>query len=117
MSGYKTDQLHVIHRVRSFHFVSYEGKHADPAKSVVAVPPTWFLMSAGKRWEVMTQFDSEVAGDIEAHLVKWLEDNVFPLGDEAPAAVMAAQAQTRLSPPEVDATLSPRRSKAKRHYR
>ena len=55
MSTYKILQRHLSHRGRSFHFVSYEGHPANPAKQINAAPPTWFLIASGKRWEVMTE--------------------------------------------------------------
>ncbi len=80
MSGYKTDQRRVVHRGREFHFVSYEGHSADPAKDRSAVPATWFLMSAGKRWEVGPQIAGQETADLQARLVQWLDEHIFGPG-------------------------------------
>lgn len=80
MSGYKTDQRRVVHRGREFHFVSYEGHNADAAKDRMAVPPTWFLMSAGKRWEVGPQVVGQETDDLQVQLVQWLDEHIFPPG-------------------------------------
>jgi len=77
MSSYKTDQHHLIHRGREFHFVSYEACHANPRKGEVAMPATWFLMSAGKRWPVITQMPDQDPNKLIAALTHWLDRNVF----------------------------------------
>jgi hypothetical protein len=77
MSTYKTDQQHVLHRGRDFHFVSYEGQRADAARDQGETPPTWFLMGAGKRWAVMPQTIGLTPVDLHARLVQWLDENVF----------------------------------------
>ena len=75
--GYKTDQLHLTHRGRSFHFVSYEGVHANPAKQLLERPAMWFLMSGGKRWEVMPEAPELERKDLDQLLGRWLDENVF----------------------------------------
>lgn len=77
MGSYKTDQHHVVHRGRSFHFVSYEAKLANPRTGEVATGPTWCLMSAGKRWPVRLQVAGEDPEALVTSLTTWLDHNVF----------------------------------------
>jgi hypothetical protein len=116
MSSYKTDQRFVVHRGRTFHFVSYEGVAANEARSVEAVPATWFLMGAGKRFAVMPQ--ALVDGtDIETQLVQWLEDNVFDPSATPPIAALdppPSRGRGGVTPAEATAA---RAFAAKRHYR
>lgn len=77
MSGYKTDQHHIVHRGRRFHFVSYEACQANPRTGQVAMPATWFLMSAGKRWPVAAQIPDQNPEAVVTALTRWLDQNVF----------------------------------------
>jgi hypothetical protein len=77
MSSYKTDQHHLVHRGRAFHFVSYEARQANPRTGEAAMPATWFLMSAGKRWPVVAALPDEDPGKLIAALTRWLDHNVF----------------------------------------
>lgn len=77
MAGYQPKQRFITHRGREFHFVSYEGTRADPRRNVAATPPTWFLLSAGKRWAATPQIADQCDSDLDAELIAWLEANVF----------------------------------------
>jgi hypothetical protein len=77
MSAYKIQQRHLSHRGRSFHFVSYEGHPANPAKQIHAAPPTWFLITAGKRWEVMVEDPGQSSEQCDRRFMAWLDENVF----------------------------------------
>jgi hypothetical protein len=77
MAAYKNLQRYVAHRGREFHFVSYEGAPADPGRGRVAMPPTWFLVNAGKRWAVMPQIADESDDAVDQRLIAWLDENVF----------------------------------------
>jgi hypothetical protein len=77
MSGYKTDQYHVVHRGRRFHFVSYEAREANVRTGESAIPATWFLMCAGKRWPVTVQVQDQSPESLLAVLTSWLDDKVF----------------------------------------
>jgi hypothetical protein len=79
MSGYKTNQRRVVHRGRQFHFVSYEGVAANPRLGSDASPPTWFLMSSGKRWAVMPQDLDQPEAELDLRLHDWLDSHVFPI--------------------------------------
>lgn len=83
MSGYKTNQRRVTHRGREFHFVSYEGVAANPRLGNAASPPTWYLMTAGKRWEVMPQVPDQTEADLDRQLHAWLDAHVFHEGKRA----------------------------------
>ena len=86
MSAYKTDQRRVLHNGREFHFVSYEGVVANPRRGVVAAPPTWFLMRAGKRWFVMPQIADQAKADLDRQLHQWLDLHIGSPSASAPPA-------------------------------
>ena len=77
MPSYKTDQQHLLHRGRAFHFVSYEARHADPRTGAGAMPATWFLMSAGKRWPALPQVSDQDPKALITELTRWLDIHVF----------------------------------------
>jgi len=37
----------------------------------------WFLMSAGKRWQVMEQTRGQPAEELDVMLVNWLDKHIF----------------------------------------
>jgi hypothetical protein len=84
MSGYKTEQRYLRHRGREFHFVSYEGRLADPRRGQVATPPTWFLMNAGKRWAAVPEIAGQEPDELTHRLIDWLDQHVFVVGPEPP---------------------------------
>ena len=43
MSSFKLEQRRLTLRGTEFHFVSYEGQLANPARHQAATSPTWFL--------------------------------------------------------------------------
>ena len=77
MSNYKNDQLHLVHRGRKFHFVSYEARQANLKTGEAAMPASWFLMCAGKRLPVMAQVQDQTPEAIVAGLTRWLDETVF----------------------------------------
>lgn len=77
MGSHKTDQRRITYRGKAFHFVSYEGHLANPTRGLEAMPPTWFLMRAGKRWEVMPVQPAQEEAELDLQLQHWLEANVF----------------------------------------
>lgn len=77
MSAYKTVQHYITHSGRRFHFVSYEAIDEDLRKGQEAMPATWYLMAAGKRWPAMDQQpDLDEATEV-AQLTEWLEKTMF----------------------------------------
>lgn len=77
MSSYKTDQYHLVHRGRKFHFVSYEARQANLRTGESAMPASWFLMCAGKRWPVIAQVQDQSPEIVVAALTRWLDETVF----------------------------------------
>jgi hypothetical protein len=77
MSGYKTQQHRLIRRGRSFHFVSYDGQPADLKRSQPEMPPSWFLMLAGKRWVVSPQVRDLEPAELDHQFGEWLDAHVF----------------------------------------
>jgi hypothetical protein len=77
MSTYVVEQRRVAHRGRDFHFVSYEAPVDKATKS--QGPPMWYLMSAGKRWQVMEQMRGQPAAELDGLFVAWLDRHVFAL--------------------------------------
>ncbi len=82
MSAYKTQQHRLVHRGRSFHFVSYEGHPADVKRQQTEMPPSWYLMLAGKRWVVSPQIGETATAELDGQFGEWLDAHVF---DGAPA--------------------------------
>jgi len=77
MSAYRTQQHRLIHRGRAFHFVSYEGQSADEKHQRREMPPSWYLMLAGKRWEVIPQVAETSPAELERQFGDWLDAHVF----------------------------------------
>ena len=77
MSGYKVEQRRVTYRGRQFHFVSYDAQDANAARKQLAMAPTWFLMMAGKRWEVAPHLVGQAPEELEGLLTQWLEEHAF----------------------------------------
>ena len=76
MGGYKVQQRQLVHRGRVFHFVSYDGQRANVARGLPASDATWFLMSAGTRWEVAPQVAGEEEGELYVRLIEWLDRTI-----------------------------------------
>jgi len=77
MSRYKNEQHSLSHNGRTFHFISYEGQGASASQGLAATPPSWFLVSAGKRWQVMPQIADQTEEDLNRRLAEWLDINVM----------------------------------------
>jgi len=77
MGSYKVEQRRLTVRGRLFHFVSYEGTPANPAKHISATAPTWFMMLSGKRWAVMPHEVGQDPIELDRRFTEWLEINVF----------------------------------------
>jgi len=77
MATVKTQQRHLVHRGREFHFVSYEAQLANAKRQQEAMGPSWFLMSAGKRWAVMPHQPDQEPAELDRLLASWLETHVF----------------------------------------
>ena len=77
MSSYKTQQYHLVRRGRSFHFVSYEGHPADPKRQQPELPPSWYMMLAGKRWMVMPEVGETTPEELDRQFGEWLDARVF----------------------------------------
>lgn len=78
MSKLSVEQVHLLHRGRVFHFVLYEGQPEDRKRNRAAIDPAWFLMTAGKRWEVMPHAPDQAEPVRDGLFAAWLERNVFP---------------------------------------
>ena len=77
MSRHTVQQHRLTHRGREFHFVAYEAQPANPARGDEGAPPTWFLMSSGKRWNVMPIVSDQPEAERDKKLALWLDRNVF----------------------------------------
>ncbi|HEV8356523.1 MAG TPA: hypothetical protein VGQ17_07105 [Gemmatimonadales bacterium] len=84
MSAYKTEQYRLVHRGREFHFVTYEGHAANPAKGEPAMVASWFLMNAGKRQLVMPQTAGQEPEELGRLLTRWLDAHAFAPTPEPP---------------------------------
>jgi hypothetical protein len=94
MSAYKTQQLRLVHRGQSFHFVSYEGHPADAKGQQSEMPPAWYLMLAGKRWMVCPVAGEATPEEIDRQFGEWLDAHVFtaapPVQSQQPPSPGAA---------------------------
>ncbi len=81
MSKHDVEQVRLTHRDREFHFVSYQGQPANRKKNQAATDPAWFLISAGRRWEVMPHQPHQEHEERDRLFAAWLERNVFPPTD------------------------------------
>jgi hypothetical protein len=94
MSGYRTQQHRLVHRGHSFHFVSYEGHPAYEMSQQPELPPSWYLMLAGKRWLVSPQVGEAAPAELDRQFAKWLDTHVFSGGpavqSQQPPSVGAA---------------------------
>jgi len=77
MTKLAVEQVHLRHRDRIFHFVSYQGQPADHKRNRAAIDPAWFLMTAGKRWEVMPHTPDQAQAERDHLFTAWLEQHVF----------------------------------------
>ena len=95
MSTYLTEQHRLLHRGRWFHFVSYEGRPADPKLELSELAPGWLLMYAGQRWWVGPQRPETAPGELDRQFAEWLEAHVFcdaqALQSQQPAWVGTAE--------------------------
>jgi hypothetical protein len=73
MGGYKVEQRRLFYQGREFHFVSYEGSRANPGRGQPETPPTWFLMSGGRRLAVMPQRAGQEPEELDRCLLEWLQ--------------------------------------------
>ena len=108
MSSYKTQQHRLVHRGQSFHFVSYEGQPADEKRHQIEMPPSWYLMLAGKRWMVSPQIGEIVPAELDRQFAEWLDAHVFTgsqaVQSQQPSLVGAA---TLAGPAEASRTAIP----------
>jgi hypothetical protein len=76
MNKHKVEQRRLVFKGREFHFVSYEGQVANAARAIEATEASWFLMSAGKRWEVMPHSPDQEALEVDKRLMAWLKERM-----------------------------------------
>ena len=77
MIRYHIEQRHLEHRGRSFHFVSYEGQPGHVGRGQPATEAAWYLMTEGKRREVMPHDPAQPAEMVELALMAWLDAHAF----------------------------------------
>jgi len=77
MTRLAVQQAHFSHRGRAFHFVAYDGLPGNAAQGREAVVPTWYLMSGGKRWEVMPEVAAQPDDERDVQFARWLDQHVF----------------------------------------
>jgi hypothetical protein len=92
IGSYHVQQRQITFRGRSFHFVSYAGTKANVRRGEPAGFATWFLMSAGTRWEVAPQLVGEEPADTDRRLLEWLERTMV---EPAPPATPVTKTATR----------------------
>ncbi|UCF40486.1 MAG: hypothetical protein JSW43_12270 [Gemmatimonadota bacterium] len=78
MSRALVEQRRLHYRGREFHFVSYDGVPANPKQGRPATGPAWWLMSSGKRWEVMPFYPGRDEAELDLAFTAWLDEHAFP---------------------------------------
>jgi hypothetical protein len=91
VSTFTPQQRHLTIRGRPFHFVSYEGRPANPRREQPSYPPMWYLMVEGRRYPVLPCDPSLSLPQLDAALCAWAEDNALGPADATPV-VPAIQA-------------------------
>ncbi|HEX9692615.1 MAG TPA: hypothetical protein VGA22_10995 [Gemmatimonadales bacterium] len=76
-SRYLVEHRHITLGDREFHFVSYEGEPAKPARNQPGTADKWFLVNAGYRREVMMQDPEHTPEDIDRLLTEWIEAHLL----------------------------------------
>jgi hypothetical protein len=77
MTKFTVEQRRLEYHGREFHFVSYDGQPGNPKRHQPATGPAWFLMSAGKRWEVMPYEPRQEREELDRMFIEWLDAHVF----------------------------------------
>ena len=83
MSRPVVEQRRLQYRGREFHFVSYDGLPASTKRAQPATMPAWWLMSAGRRWEVMPFHPGRDVAELDRAFTAWLDAHVFQSLDES----------------------------------
>lgn len=76
LGSYRVQQRQIIYRAKAYQFVSYEGLPADTARGHLASAAAWYLMSGGKRWEVMPQLVGQDEAELDQSLLEWLKETI-----------------------------------------
>lgn len=71
------EQRRLQHRGRQFHFVAYDRPRTKTTRPRPAATPAWWLMSAGRRWEVMPFESGRDPADLDRAFTAWLDTHVF----------------------------------------
>ncbi len=86
MPSLSHEQRRLLHRGRTFLFVSYDSEDPRGAKTTPARGPTWYLVSSNNRWPAVPYRAGQAPAEVDALCIAWLEEVVFA----APAAPPAA---------------------------
>ena len=81
MSSFKPQQRVLTVRGRELHFVSYEGRQANPRRGEEASPDMWYLMCEGRRCAVLPCEPSQSLAALDDALRAWAEKNAFGPGE------------------------------------
>ena len=95
MSAYKPQQRHITLHGRSFHFVSYEGRPANPRRAELPYPPMWYLMVEGRRCPVLPCDEGQSVEEIDDALCAWAKDNAIGPADLTPVPARAKASRRR----------------------
>jgi hypothetical protein len=87
MASLSTEQRRVVHRGRTFHFVSYEAEERKGPGDRPPRGPTWYLVSSNNRWPAVPYQAGQPMDEVDALCIAWLEEAVFaPLPPAPPPA-------------------------------
>ncbi len=86
MSSLSHEQRRLVHRGRSFLFVSYDAEDARSSKVTPARGPTWYLVRSNNRWPAIPYHAGQPLPEVDALCIAWLEEVVFAPTTPTPPA-------------------------------
>ncbi len=84
MASLSHEQRRLVHRGRTFLFVSYDADDPRSSKVTPARGPTWYLVSSNNRWPAVPYQDGQPLQEVDALCIAWLEAVVFAPAEPTP---------------------------------
>lgn len=75
MSSHMPDQYYLTLHGRALHFVAYAATPANGRRHEAAQPAMWYLMSEGKRHQVMPHVADQPLPELDLTLRRWAKAN------------------------------------------
>lgn len=91
MSAFKPQQRRLMVRGRALHFVSYEGRPANPRRGEDSEPAMWYLMVEGRRFPAFACDPEQELLEVDRSLARWAEKNAMGPATQASSEPVAPQ--------------------------